>query len=366
MPFWSKTIAAPRLIDTWFSGDRQPRFLRLTPPNEPPLPEGLSPVVRLREEDVGLVSAFWTESYCDDDWYMDADSKWVSSYLKDPAVVALGLYNNTGKLVATILSVPFSGGSTELSSGTSLNYGAMRVIEGLCISKQWRGKGIAGYLIGIMDCWTSAKLPVAHLWARETASAPLMNTAIRTDTYAMARTKNLTPALECEKLPWSYFTELWQSSVSAWLLNIGEGKPLPQIISCKPVSRSDHIDVWITKKRPDSHAELRKVVIVVNTRRRAIPDDERIFEVIWCGFLVSGKLKPNIGSRGFRPFIESVGSTYKNSLLFTSNGFMGGEARPDWPAPWRYGRSGVHSWNIYNYMPPAFGNCELMAIRDEI
>ena len=365
MPFWSKTIAAPRYIDTWFN-DRQPRFLRLTPPAEPRLPDGLSPPVRLTDDDVGIVAAFWTASYNGDDWYMDADPKWVSKYLEDEGVVALGLYNNAGKLVATILSVPFSGTVTEISTGTQLNYGAMRVIEGLCIAKEWRGKGLAGYMIGMMDCWTSVKLPVAHLWLRETATAPIMSTALRTDTYAMVRTKSLLGSVSCEKLEWSQFVEIWERSCGSWLLNQGEGNPLPQIISRKPVNRSEHIDIWITKKRPDSAAELRKVVAVVNTRRRAIPGDEQIFEVVWCGFLVGGRLKPNTGTRGFRPMIESIGVGYKHSILFASSGFMGGEARADWPAPWKYGRSGVHSWNIYNYMPPAFGNCEIMVVRDEI
>ena len=365
MPFWSKTVAAPRWIDTWFT-DRQSRFLRLKPPAEPKTPEGLSPPVRLTIDDVGALSAFWTASYGGDDWYMDAQPAWVSAYLKDASVIVLGAFDNGGKLVATIVSAPFSGGNTELSTGAMLNYGAMRVIEGLCLAKAWRSRGVAGYMIGMMDCWTATKLPVAHLWAREMPSSPLFSTAVRTDTYAMVATNKLVGSVSCEKMEWSQFNCIWQMSFRNWMLNIGEGKPPPQIVSTKPINRSDHIDVWITKKRPELEAELRKVVVVANTRRRSIPGDERIFEVIWCGYLVGGRLKPNSGTRGFRPMLESVGSGYKDSLLFASSGYMGGEARPEWAVPWRYGCSGVHTWNIYNYMPPVFGACEIMAVRDEI
>ena len=96
MPFWSKTTAAPRWIDTWF-GDRTSRFLRLKPPAEPKTPEGLSSPVRLTIDDVGTLSAFWTASYGGDDWYMDAQPAWVSVYLKDPSVIVLGAFDSGGK-----------------------------------------------------------------------------------------------------------------------------------------------------------------------------------------------------------------------------------------------------------------------------
>ena len=364
MPFWSKTVAAPSWIDTWFK-DRTPRFLRLLPASEPQTPKGLTPPVRLTIDDVGPLSAFWTASYGGDDWYMDAQPAWVASYLNDPAVIVLGVFDG-GKLVATIVSTPFSGAGTELSNGGMLPFGSLRVIEGLCLSNEWRSRGVAGYMIGMMDCWTSSKLPVAHLWARETSSTPLMSTALRTDTYAMLQTKNAVETIGCSKMDWLQFTDLWRMSVSSWNHEDGEGKKPPCILSTKPVNRSSAIDVWMVKTRPDMPTGLRQVAVVLDTRRRTIPGDERIFEVIWCGFLTGSKLKPNNGSSGFRPFLESIAVNYNDAVLFASSGLMGGEARSDWGKPWRYGCSGVHSWYMYNYMPPAFGSCEIMAIRDEI
>jgi hypothetical protein len=366
MPFWSKTVAAPQWIDTWFK-DRTPRFLRLLPAVEPQTPKGLTPPVRLTIDDVGPLSAFWTECYGGDDWYMDAQPAWVSTYLNDPAVIVLGAYDGAC-LVATIVSTPFSAATSELSNGAMLPFGSLRVIEGLCLAKQWRSRGVAGYMIGMMDCWTSTKLPVAHLWARETSSAPFMSTALRTDTYAMLRTKDAVETIGCSKMDWLQFTHLWHMSVGVWNLEDGEGKKPPCIFSKKPVNRSGAIDVWMVKQRPDMPMGLRQVVVVLDSRRRTIPGDERIFEVIWCGFLTGSKLKPaqRTGSFEFSPFLESIATNYKDAVLFASSGAMGGGANSNWGKPWRYGCSGAHSWYMYNYMPPAFGSCEIMAIRDEI
>lgn len=365
MPFWSKTLAAPRWIDTWFN-DRTPRFLRVTRPAEPPIPVGLSAPVRLTIDDVGPLCAFWTASYSGDDWYMDAQPSWVSTYLKDPAVIILAAYNASGAIVATIVSTPFSGDRTEMSNGGMLPVGSMRVIEGLCLAKAWRSKGVAGYLIGVIDCWTSKTLPVAHMWSKESRSAPLMTTALRTDTYAMLKTQQAKSSVDCERLEWRYFSDVWFASVSSWINEDAEGKKPPRIIGVKPINRSDDIHVWIVNKRFVPPQEPRKIVVMSNTHRRSIPGDELIYEVIWCGYLVNGRLKPNGGDRGFRPLIESVASNYKNSVLFASSGCMGGEAGSEWSMPWRYGRSGVHSWHIYNYMPPVFGTCEILSVRNEI
>lgn len=366
MPFWSKTLAAPRWLDTWFN-DRTPRFLRLKPPAEPAIPKGLSAPVRLTIDDVGALCAFWTASYGGDDWYMDAQPAWVSTYLKDPAVIALAAYNSEGRMVATIVSTPFSGDRTELSNGGMLPAGSLRVIEGLCLAKAWRSKGVAGYLIGVMDCWTSKTLPVAHMWSKESHSAALITTALRTDTYAMIKTKHAKSSVDFERLEWTYFADLWRASALGWMLEDAGGKKSPRIIAIKPVNRSETIDVWIVNKRFVPPTEPRIVVVVMNTRRRSIPGDEPIYEVIWCGYIAGNRLLPNEGARGFSgAVLQSVAAKYKDSVFFASSSTMGGEARSDWSTPWRYGRSGVHSWHMYNYMPPAFGSCEIMAVRDEI
>ena len=108
MPFWNKTIAAPRLIDVWFP-DRTPRFLRLLNPSEPAVPEGLSPPVRLTSSDSTALAGFWRANYGEEDWYMDATADWVDSYLRDSGVIILAVYSYAGDMVGTIVSTPFSG-----------------------------------------------------------------------------------------------------------------------------------------------------------------------------------------------------------------------------------------------------------------
>lgn len=368
MVFWSTTTAAPRYIDTW---RKQPaRFLRLLSATIPKLPaglDGLKSPVRLTQDDIGLVSAFWTQHYGGDDWYLDAQPVWVSTYLEDSGVIVLGLKEFSGELIATIVSTPLTRGRTVTSNGGMLHSGTMRVIEGLCIAKQYRDKGLAGYMIAAMDTHTSSSRPMAHLWYRESAMKPLLSTALRTDTYAMMRTKKAQLRLNVEPYPWLEFIKRWELTCFQWTIHDGIEKPAC-ILAISPTKRSNHIDVWITKKTPTRQTDPRRVVVVVHTRRRSLPEDEPILEVAWCGYLEGTSLRPNTGGRGFRPVIESVGAQYVNSLFFAHSGYMGGEACADWAHEglWRYGKSGVHSTYLYNYVGPSYGSTEVYAIREEI
>ena len=375
--FWSTTTAAVSYLDTWML-PRTPHFLRLVPaetPGIPPTPDGLRNPVRLTLDHVGVLSAFWTSNYGGDDWYLDAEAKWVETYLSDTNVIILGMFDQAETLVATIVSCPIAGpaGRCEMSHGGYLLSGTMRVIEGLCVLKRLQATGLAGLMIQFMDAFTSKSRPVAHLWARETAMTPFFSTAVRTDVYALLKTRTMermkyTAPLPIVSVDWPEFVKLWQKSFYSWLIVDGEGKKPPCILTTTPYSRSEHIDVWKVKKPQERAGDEEKIVVVSNTRRRAVPGDERIFEVIWCGYLQYGVLSPNRGGRGFRPMIESVAAHYPDSFMFASSGYMGGQAHPDWNKTglWSYGSSGVHSCYIYNYMPPAFGSCEMYMIRDEI
>jgi hypothetical protein len=372
MVFWSNTSAASRIKDVWFS-KKLPHFIRSMPPEKPKLRmKGLSDPVRLTIDHLGPLCAFWTAHYCGDDWYLNAEPYWVETYLNDLGVLVYGMFDAENKLVATIVSVPFTPGVCEMTHGGVLSSGTMRVIEGLCISKSLRGSGLAGYLIGFIDTLTSWKQPTAHLWSRETAVAPFayLNTALRSDTYAMLKTRmlgELNLEKRVEKFRWDAFVGFWKRSCREWVMNTGDLNMKSSIVATIPHSRSGHIDVWIT--RPNCVDGDPRVVVVVNTRRRAIPGDEPIMEVVWCGTIHERRLVPNRNVSDFRSVLESVGANYPNVLLFASSGLMGGGASAEWirvGSPWTYGHSGVHSWYIYNYMPPAFGSCELYAIRDEI
>lgn len=377
MSFWSTTTAAVRYIDTWMR-PRFPHFLRILPAKTPHIPQTIDDLqipVRLTSEHIGLVSGFWTANYGGKDWYLDAEAKWVETYLADEGVIVLGMFDRVGNLVATIVSCPIAGptGRCEMSNGGYLRPGTMRIIEGLCVLKRLQNTGLAGLMIQFMDAWTSKSLPVAHLWARETAMTPFFSTALRTDVYALLKTRkmarmNYAAPLSVVSMDWSDFVKLWQKSFYSWMVTDGEGKKPPFILTTTPYSRSGHIDVWVLKKSAERADEEQKIVVVSNTRRRAVPGDERIFEVVWCGVVRNSVLTPNRGGRGFRPMIESVGAQYPNSFLFASSGNMGGQACSEWTKNglWSYGSSGVHSWFVYNYMAPSYGNCEMYMIRDEI
>lgn len=261
MVFWSTTTAAPRYLDTW---RKQPaRFLRLLAASVPKLPDGLDglkPPLRLGAENVGLVSAFWTQQYGGGDWYLDAQPAWVSTYLEDSGVIVLGLKDYSGELIATIVSTPLTRGRTVTSNGGMLHAGTMRVIEGLCIAKQCRDKGLAGYMIAAMDAHTSASRPVAHLWYRESAMKPLLSTALRTDTYAMMKTKKAQARLNVEPYSWAEFVKRWELTCFQWTICDGLDKPAC-ILAISPTQRSNHIDVWISKKTSTRQTEPMRVEI---------------------------------------------------------------------------------------------------------
>ena len=103
--------------------------------------------------------------------------------------------------------------------------------------------------------------------------------------------------------------------------------------------------------------------MITDTRRVTIPAGEKIWEVVWCGKLERGQLKP-AAALDFQQLICSIASVeLKGGILFALGSAGSTE---DWKAPWVAGRSGVHAWYMYNFVPPAFGSCELHAVREEI
>ena len=341
MGFWSKTAAAPSLWMASGFATLEPRFLR--PEAIPlPVPNAGDTIRRLADSDSHIVAIFWQKYYSGSDWELDDSVHvWAHRYLQDPDVFAFGLFNSSG-LLATIVSTPL--GPTMMSHGASLR--STRVIEGLCVHDVCRGKGVAGFMIEYIDAYTSKACgPVALFWSREMSAKPLFSTAISTDTYAYTRCELCPERLRVNPVEWSVFQGLWTSNTSSW--------PGKCIIATAPVSRRGALIVLEVQNH---------IVVVSRTGRRTKPDRIPIWEVVWCGLRVDNILVPGNCTEGV---LTSVAAYLKTGLLFASSSPIGGGVARDW-ALWHYGRSGVHAWYIYNYVPPAFGSCLFHAIRDEI
>lgn len=360
MTFWSHTTAAP----TWWHASGfahlEPRFLRLEPPTLPPsCPEIRTlPVDRLTAataatDDVATrIAQFWRRAYTGSDWYLDATAAMVRTYLEDPAVILLAAVQVDGVIEGTVVATPLSPGEVTMSHGARLD--RVYVVEGLCVSAAYRGRGLAGHLIALIDA-TIVRLhgPTALLWSRELSRVPYFSTAIQTATYAFLRCADVRGRVAMPVAwPWDDVCALWTANRWRFL----------GIVASLPDNRRGTLCGW---KVTIDGAE--KLVIVSNTGRRThagLP----IHEVVWCGWMpTSSILYAAAAGQDYRRVIEAIATQYEG-LLFASSAIQGGQASKAWEDEglWRVGTSGIHAWYIYNYLPPAFGNCEIHALREEL
>jgi len=290
-----------------------------------------------------IVAAFLSENYCGSDWRLGRCT-WIGGYLRDPDVIALGLFAGE-KLIATIFSVPI--GNTRMSHGGSVS--DLRMIEGLCVAAPYRSNGIAGYMIAKMDDLTSSHRPATHLWCREVPSASLWDTALRTDIYGFRKTGDARiPGPGLEEMPWDAFSRLWIASSPTWTLQ-------PSIIVKQPTNRKNSIRIF--------HG-YRCIVAIADTGRQGA--DEIIYEIVWSGKYTNGVLMPATTDLDFKQLLDDVACALppRGVLFGTSSPDCGGVDHT-WDG-WTVGRSGAHAMYIYNYMPPAFGSCRILMVRDEI
>lgn len=348
MGFWSRTTAAPTLLDRVF-GTPAPRVLRTTPAPPPPHlgAHPRSTTRRATPADAARLCAFLRRHYGGADWWMDISVEDVAAYLRDDAVI-LGLLLDGEDILASIASVPFSQGATVMSHGATLAPSAMRVIEGLCVRTDVRGAGVAGHMIAWADAETSRTAPVVHLWARELPHMPPMSTAIALNVYAYldcatARVDACRPLPPPERIALSEVIAPSRPPVPSY------------IVSLAPNNRCGRLMAWRCGSA---------TVVVADTRRKTRRDGRPIYEVVWCMEAATAATATPIE---WRTVLEAVGAHLSpTALLFASSARAQGGADSTWGAPWHYGTSGVHALYLYNYMPPSFGGCEVYCMREEL
>jgi len=358
MSFWSTTTATPTIWHR-MSFSPTPGYIRTEPVGYPAIPEGFTKPLRFFRSDAAVVAEFWKANYGGDDWYLNSDTEFVLRYLVKSNVYIFGIFQiDTMKLIGTIVSTPLTDGSTLMSHGARLSN--VRVIEGLCIHRDFRGSGIAGFLIGYMDAFTSQlnRVPVVHLWGREMSKMPFLTTALRTDSYAYKVCTRKPPGQFLNFMAWDEFCDLWKTSSPHWIHD-----KVPRIVATCPLSLHCAFDVWTYPA--DSLVPDRPVVVVSNTHRKTRDKHLTIYEVVWCGYMRNNILYPAKSSIQYKQIIDDISNQY-NGLLFASSAVYNGGANILWGADWNYGKSGMHAWFLYNYIPPSFGNCELLTIRDEL
>jgi GNAT superfamily N-acetyltransferase len=313
--------------------------------------------------DSALVADFLLQSYRGADWKLCDPHGWVSAYLSDSDVICLILERPDKTLAGCIFSVPFSASETIVTSGAIIR--CLRVIEGLAVASDMRGRGVAGFLIAHMDAWTSYKFGVcAHIWSREVAIPVLFSTALNVATYGYrvcglrdAGTGGTSSASsDLHTIPWETLVAQWRASAPAWAAAVGGAA----FIATAPAKQRRGAMV--------AYAYENLIAIVCNTGRVTTTGDLPIYEVIWCGVkLRNEKLLPAsaAGTVRYKVMLDNVAEQIGRGILFATDDPLGGAISSSWEG-WIYGRSGAHATYIYNYIPPAFGTCRIHCLREEI
>jgi GNAT superfamily N-acetyltransferase len=339
MGFWSRTTAAPSWWSTW--GTQTPGYVRPEPPPLPLLPPPYS-IKRLARGDEAAVAQLWRTHYGGPDWWFDADEALVLTYLNDPHVVLLGLHRG-GALVATIAAVPF-GETTTMSHGAVLEDRGFHVVEGLVVHGELRGQGVAGWMIAAIDGTMSrlhAPRPFACVWAREISTIPHFPTFVSCLPYRWRLCEGGASQGGASQEGASQGGASQEGASQEGALTAAAFQPLWDSLreGAGPFLATSTID--------NRRGGLRffcgggGYAVVTDTRRRTTPGDRRIYEIAWASSADA----------------VAAAAARLDGLLFTT---MDMGEREGWS------KGGYHAYSIYNYRPPAYGTCDIRALREEL
>jgi hypothetical protein len=249
-----------------------------------------------------------------------------------------------------------------MSHGGKLNH--IRIIEGLAVAPQYRSAGVAGFMIGHADAFTSYKFGVcAHLWSRELYSAPYFSTALSTDLYGYTDTGRTLPDTGVTEIDWDQFEQLWISNSPHWPSRLSDQ---PMIVATKPQNRRRTHRVFTGHGGVAVVATTERIGITPGAAAVAAAATKPIYEIVWSGKLSEEGLLPAGNDFDFTQLVNGIAAMLPfGGVLFGTTAPNGGGLRTANPE-WKIGRSGVQAMYIYNYMPPAFGSCRIHMIRSEI
>jgi len=345
--FWSENKAAPTWLQTWFPAKAD--YLRKERPSVPFVPHSLGALMKLDATHTSMLSQFWRTHYGESDWFLDADEAFTSSYLMDADTTVLGLFAVDQTLLGTIAAVPF-GTTTRMSHGALFINKSFHVVEGMCVHRNFRSRGIASLLMAAIDSTLCERrtVPFACLWSHEIPSKPFFSTFLTAPTYASipCDLPGL-PTFPIEPVDMSTFQPLWERIVRRNLVT-------SSCITTESIdNRRGGLRVWKATVGVFDY-----YVVVTDTRRKTLEGRKPMVEVVWCGSVETDGV--------MRLVLEGVARQYTGLFFCTSDVHTGG-AQADWVSHgWSYGHSGLHAWSIYNYAPPSFSSCKILALREEV
>ena len=260
-------------------GFKQGSILRRTQPAKPPPPSSM----RIKEPirfSASLSSArdlrkFWNTYYTTNEWtvsYTDVD---VMDMLQQERTTILGIRDSEGEIVATVASCPLPGIFFQQDKELQQN---VFQVTCLVLHPQFRGKGLAGWLLNWLDYHTSRGEPVIHCWLRESHAKRLPKMKIvpfsqmRTAETTFLRLSQSPHPEKVESLSYSTVKELFHAIRSSDQY----GFDLLYI-----PSESPHITWW--KVDLSDIGSCAMVVGIADTKRVRLT--ERIYNVVFTCFV---------------------------------------------------------------------------------
>lgn len=326
--FWA-TSAGPTTLQLWNPFETGGRILRTEPAKKPISWQDLQQPVVCNKTDAERLTSFLNNHYKGEDWTLQLSVEKVRIILEN----SLALLAVRGEdIIGCILSRPLGG--TLFGFPTLLE--EVRVIEGLCIRPDQRGKHVAGWLIAWTDYYTSQLRPTVHIWYRELPVAPSSwtSTAMQVESYSYVKTKLvLLDTAIMMQLPFEVWSPLWKQSKLDCIHSNG-------ILDSEDLLCFSPIEIM--------SPTLFSMVIVVNTHRRTLEGAAgpaaAVWEVLWCS---STNAYRRLNGVAFQ--LEAIG---KGGVLFATDAKERGMVMGGWPSPWVCGSAGVHCTYFYNYLPP--------------
>jgi len=108
------------------------------------------------------LTKFWNTHYKTIDWNVHYTETDVHDMLQPSTVI--GVRNPDGDLIATVASRPLDGTFVRQNEVMTQRFFE---VDCLVLHPDWRGKGLAGWLLAWLDLITSREEPVIHTWMRE-------------------------------------------------------------------------------------------------------------------------------------------------------------------------------------------------------
>ena len=118
---------------------------------------------------------FWNTFYNTKEWRVKYTSSIVYDMIGKDKATILGVRNRDGEIVGTIASIPLAG---KFVTNTQEIDQPFYQVECLVIHPTFRNHGLAGWLLGWLDHFTSNAGPVVHCWFRESSVSKLSKMAI--------------------------------------------------------------------------------------------------------------------------------------------------------------------------------------------